>query len=173
MCMMGRFMLFLTIVAGLVTGHFIGQIVGVLVVPYILFILTVSTAGEHYVSGKGYYRYTESNGYFIGRVPLWIPLMWVATIQYSLLVGWLLNSNPIVSIMLSGLICLTLDSLFIEPYLCKKKQLWNWLEVDSGYFSFLPQSINRFTAPPGNYIVWLLFPLIANFGLLMGSIFLF
>ena len=165
--MMGRILLCLTLVAILITGHFLGQIVGILVIPHILFILAVSTAGEHYVSGKGYYRYTKSNDHFVGRVPLWIPLMWVAIIQYALLVGWILNSNPIITITLSGLICLTLDSLFIEPYLCKKKQLWQWTNVDSGYFSFLPSSINRFTAPPGNYIVWLLFPLIANSGLLL------
>ena len=165
--MMGRILFCLALVAGIVTGHFLGQIVGILVIPHILFIFAISTAGEHYVSGKGYYRYTESNGYFIGRVPLWIPLMWVAIIQYALLVGSILNSNPIITIALSGLICLTLDSLFIEPYLCKKKQLWQWTDVDSGYFSFLPHSMNRFTAPPGNYIVWLLFPLIANSGLLL------
>ena len=66
------------------------------------------------------------------------------------------------AIYMSGCLALLGDFLFFEPYMSSRKELWLWKSVDNGYFEFIPTKLNRFTAPPGNYITWFLFPLLAN-----------
>ncbi len=132
----------------------------------IILILIVATFGEHYVSGKGYYYYTDRNGVFIGRVASWIPFMWVFAIQLFLIVPLLCGFGLMESLLISGSLGLFIDLVFVEPYFSKKKNYWIWNSVNEGYFSFIPYQFNRFTAPPGNYIVWYGFPIIMN--LLLG-----
>ena len=125
-------------------------------------ILLVSAAGEHIVSGKGYYHYTNINGVFIGRVPTWIPLLWVAVIQSSLIFPMILGIDMLDAISISGLLCVSLDFYLLEPLLSRKLGMWRWTSVDSGYFGFIPKQVNRFTAPFGNYLTWLIFPIVLN-----------
>ncbi|MBE0525681.1 hypothetical protein E4H12_02380 [Candidatus Thorarchaeota archaeon] len=125
-------------------------------------ILLIAAIGEHLVSGKGYYHYTNMNGIFVGRVPAWIPLMWVAAIQGTLILPLMLGVGSTVAIALSGIICATLDLYFIEPLLSRKLGMWRWTSVERGYFSFVPSQVNRFTAPFGNYLTWLIFPIAMN-----------
>ena len=125
-------------------------------------ILIIATIGEHYVSGKGYYHYTEINGFFIGRVPLWIPLMWIVAIQGSYMFLILLGFRTTEAIALSGVICASADFYFIEPLLSRRAGMWLWNSVNRGYFGFVPSRMNRFTAPVGNYVTWMVFPVIIN-----------
>ncbi|TFF91365.1 carotenoid biosynthesis protein [Candidatus Thorarchaeota archaeon] len=122
--------------------------------------LLIALAGEHYVSGQGYYHYTSKNGLFIGRVPLWIPFMWVAVVQLVSLVPILLGVPDHGICIVAGLLGCSLDLYLVEPVLCKIQRLWNWTPVKNGYFSFIPSQLNRFVAPIGNYFVWFLFPLL-------------
>jgi len=140
----------------------------------IVAILMVGAIGEHYISGQGYYHYTKSktNGFFVGRVPLWIPFMWVFAVQGTLLFSLMIGLPAAEAILSSGLLGAALDLVIIEPALSRERALWTWTPVDNGYFGFLPSQVDRFTAPPGNYLVWLLFPAIANW-LLYGLIILF
>ena len=125
-------------------------------------ILFVAAAGEHFVSGKGYYHYTHINGVFIGRVPTWIPLLWVTVIQGSLIFPMILGINLIDAISISGLLCVSLDFYILEPLLSRKLGMWRWTAVKQGYFKFIPKQVNRFTAPFGNYLTWLIFPVVLN-----------
>jgi len=135
-----------------------GWFVGVQVVA----ILIIGAYGEHHVSGRGYYYYTPLNGLFIGRVPAYIPFMWVSVIQATYLTGLLSGLIPEVAILTSGALGLCLDFAFVEPYFSRVKGFWLWKQVDRGYFGFVPPHYNRFTAPVGNYLVWLGFPAILN-----------
>jgi hypothetical protein len=135
---------------------------GSLVILQTVLILLIAAVGEHLVSGKGYYHYTTMNGIFVGRVPAWIPLMWVTAIQGTFLLPLVAGIDSTVAIALSGIICASLDLYFIEPLLSRKLGMWRWTSVTRGYFSFIPQRINRFTAPFGNYLTWLFFPIAMN-----------
>jgi uncharacterized membrane protein len=126
-------------------------------------ILIVATIGEHFVSGKGYYHYTTMNGVFVGRVPTWIPLMWIVVIQGSFLISLIFSTRTMDAIALSGILCASLDLYILEPLLSRKLGMWRWTSVDDGLFSFIPKRVNRFTAPFGNYLTWLIFPIILNF----------
>jgi hypothetical protein len=126
------------------------------------FIVIVSVLGENYVSGLGYYRYSKANFGFINRVPIWIPFMWIAVIQGSLLVTSVYQPFNWMGILTSGIMCSMIDLSLIEPYFCRRKMLWAWNPVENGYFDFLPEELHRFTAPPGNYITWFLFPVLSN-----------
>lgn len=134
------------------------------VIVQVSIIMIVGIAGEHYISGKGYYYYTDvkHNGFFIGRVPSWIPFMWVFVVQGMLIIPIMLGFSMVWSIINSGLLCFILDLVVIEPILSRKRSLWAWTPVEKGYLGFLPSQIDRFTAPPGNYIVWFVFPVITN-----------
>jgi hypothetical protein len=133
-------------------------------------ILFIAALGEHYVSGKGYYSYTSTNGYFIGRVPLWIPFMWVFVLQGALLFTLIIGLADFLAIYFSGIICLLFDFIIVEPYLCAQKKLWQWTPVEGGYFRFIPNRLNRFTAPVGNYITWFLFPFLLNSSLYVACL---
>lgn len=147
---------------GAATSYIIWYDVGWYVVIQILVTLSIGGLGEHYVSGRGYYHYTNVNGVFVGRVPAWIPFMWVFVVQGTLLFALLLGLKGFAAVAGSGFIGLLLDSLILEPYLSKSKGLWRWTHVESGYFDFVPPNLNRFYAPVGNYLVWLFFPAIMN-----------
>ncbi|MGY5879675.1 MAG: carotenoid biosynthesis protein [Candidatus Thorarchaeota archaeon] len=125
-------------------------------------ILLGAALGEHIVSGKGYYHYTNRNGLFVGRVPVWIPLMWVATVQGTLILSLLIGLQSVEAVLLSGIVCASLDFYLIEPLASRKLGMWRWTSVDSGYFGFIPTQVNRFTAPAGNYLTWLFFPMLLN-----------
>lgn len=151
------------------TSYFVFQIFSMFLFMQLIMILLVAGLGEHYVSGKGYYHYSETNGIFIGRVPVWIPLMWVFVVQASLIVPYLFGVNIILAALISGILCIAFDLIVVEPILCRMKELWSWMPVDEGYFTFIPEKLDRFTAPPGNYLVWLLFPILMNLSLLSAG----
>jgi len=125
-------------------------------------ILIVASVGEHVVSGRGYYHYTNVNGVFVGRVPVWIPVMWVFVIQGALLISLTMGLVGLQAILLSGILCAFLDIIAVEPLLSAKYSMWLWTSVDEGYFKFIPAQVNRFTAPFGNYLTWLIFPILLN-----------
>jgi len=131
------------------------------------FVLVVSLCGENYVSVKGYYRYTELNCCFIGMVPLWIPFMWITVIQGSLFLSSLVYPIGLMTLLVTAVISTLLDLLIIEPYFCRRRRLWSWSPVEEGYFDFIPEKFNQFTAPPGNYITWFIFPFVSNALLLL------
>lgn len=147
---------------GILTSTFLWNLFGFDAILQTLAILLIATFGEHIVSGKGYYHYTDKNGIFIGRVPLWIPFMWVAIIQGSLLISLAFGLISLDAIALSGIFCASLDFYILEPLLSSKLGMWQWKSVQGGYFSFIPSYANRFTAPFGNYLIWLFFPIILN-----------
>ncbi|MBD3406636.1 MAG: carotenoid biosynthesis protein [Candidatus Lokiarchaeota archaeon] len=155
-------MLLISVAASTIILHFIWTFFGWVVFPHFLLIFITALVGEHYVSGKGYYHYTEPNGLFIGRVPTWIPFMWTSVIQGGILLFLSFGLHPTFAVIGSGVVNSLLDLLVIEPFFCKIRDLWRWTPVERGYFSFVPPDLNRFTAPIGNYVTWLLFPLITN-----------
>jgi hypothetical protein len=130
-----------------------------------LFVLTVGTVGEHYVSSQGFYHYSQCgrNGPFLGNVPIWIPLMWLTIVQGTLVMTLLLNITGLMACVIAGLTALAADSLLIEPILSKRMGLWRWTSVERGYFAFVPHRLKRLTAPFGNYVVWFGFVGIANY----------
>ena len=132
------------------------------VILQVIAILAISAIGEHFVSGKGYYYYTERNGLFIGRVPIWIPFMWVSVVQGSAILALFFGAAGVDIILLSGLVTFIGDFVFMEPLFSKQLGFWLWTPVERGYFSRVPNSLNKFTAPFGNYLVWIVFPLLAN-----------
>jgi len=144
------------------TISFLWEKYNFLVIVQAVTILIVATVGEHLVSGKGYYHYTGRNEIFVGRVPVWIPLMWITAIQGTLILSLLVGLNGAEAVALSGIICASFDLYFIEPLLSRKLGMWRWTSVERGYFGFIPEQVNRFTAPFGNYLTWLFFPIAMN-----------
>jgi hypothetical protein len=134
------------------------------IIPHLLLILSVAAIGENLVSSQGYYHYTKqgTNGPFVRNMPLWIIFLWVFCVQASLLVPLLLGLGGFPAILASGILAFSVDFLFFEPYMSRRKELWRWTSVENGYFEFIPSRLNRFTAPPGNYITWFVFPIVAN-----------
>ncbi len=131
--------------------------------------LVIAAAGEHRVSGEGYYVYTEKNGILVGRVALWIPFMWVSVVQVSMILSLLVVTNEIVAAVSAGMLALIGDLAVVEPLFSRISGFWVWQPVRNGYFSFLPRGLDRFTAPPGNYVVWFLFPMLMNLLLVILS----
>lgn len=133
-------------------------------IPHLLLILLVSVIGENFVSAQGYYHYTkqEQNGIFVRNMPLWIMFLWLFCIQGSLLIPYILGFDPVSTILASGFIASMVDIILFEPYMSRRRGLWLWTSVNNGYFEFIPSKLNRFTAPPGNYITWFMFPILAN-----------
>lgn len=151
------------------TSYYIFQMFSIILFVQLIMILLVAGLGEHYVSGRGYYHYTPSNGIFLGRVPAWIPLMWVFVVQVSFIIPYLLGVHLLIAALISGIPCIAFDLIVVEPILCRMKKLWLWTPVDDGYFTFVPEQLDRFTAPPGNYLVWLFFPIMMNWILISVS----
>jgi hypothetical protein len=137
-----------------------------------LAILIIATIGENLISSKGYYHYTRQdlNGPFIRNVPAWIPFLWIMVIQSSFLLGYAAGMSDIHACIFSGLIAMAVDLMLLEPWLSRRRELWVWTPVRGGYFDFIPPELNRFTAPPGNYIVWLAFPILLNYGLVVSAL---
>ncbi len=128
----------------------------------VLVIMLIAGVGEHHVSGKGYYHYTSANGHFVGRVPVWIPFMWVFACHAGFLLSMAggLTEGP--NYLGAGVFVLLTDFAVVEPVFSRIKGLWLWKPVSSGYFGFVPPHMNRFTAPIGNYLVWFGFPVLAS-----------
>lgn len=158
----GILITFLFVILGIITTTMLLDRMGPMALPQSIFVMSVAWLGEHYVSGKGYYYYTPYNGLFLGRVPTWIPFMWVVVIQGGLLLFLFVGLDGFAAAIGSGLFCALMDLAFIEPYLSARKSFWHWTPVTNGYFAFIPEAVDRFTAPPGNYIVWFIFPVILN-----------
>jgi len=134
-------------------------------------IILVAVFGESLVSSQGYYQYPkkESNGPFIRNVPIWIPFLWIFSIQTSFLTGLVFGLSGIQAVVLSGILAVVFDLVILEPYFSRNKELWIWDSVSDGYFKFIPKQLDRFTAPPGNYITWLFFPIVMNYGTILMS----
>jgi len=134
-------------------------------------IILVAVFGESLVSSQGYYQYPkkESNGPFIRNVPIWIPFLWIFSIQMSFLTGLVFGLSGIQAVVLSGILAVVFDLVILEPYFSRNKELWIWDSVSDGYFKFIPKQLDRFTAPPGNYITWLFFPIVMNYGTILMS----
>lgn len=160
--------LILFFVLSAMTTVFLFKSYGLLVLIQYLLILLVSLVGEQIISSWGYYHYTNKNHVFIGPVPASIPFFWVFFIQFSLIVARNFFSKDFGLIFFSSLITLLLDSVFIEPYLSKKKGYWVWTPRENGMFNFVPKQVNRFTAPFGNYFTWFMFPFLMNALLIVG-----
>jgi hypothetical protein len=162
---MKRFAVLVTfVILTTLSTNWLWAIFGWPVLYQVLFILVVAAVGEHKISSKGYYHYTTTdyNGPFVRNVPVWIMYLWVFSIQCSFLIPLALGFHAPAACMISGALCFTADIAIIEPLLSRVVNLWTWTPVQKGYFSFLPRRLNRFTAPPGNYLVWLGFPVVAN-----------
>jgi len=172
--MLGHILAAILVVLATSTTYLLWTMAGWRVGVQIVAILIVGAIGEHYISGQGYYHYTESktNGFFVGRVPLWIPFMWVFAVQGTLVLSLMMGLPAAGAILGSGLLGAVLDLVIIEPVLSRERALWTWTPVENGYLGFLPAQVDRFTAPPGNYLVWLVFPAMANW-LLYGLMILF
>jgi hypothetical protein len=134
------------------------------IIPYLLIILSVAAVGENLVSSQGYYHYTKqnANGPFFINVPLWIVFLWVFCVQACYIGSIYLGLSGFSACFMSGILASIVDLLLLEPYLSRTKELWRWTPVENGYFRFIPPKAHRFTAPPGNYIAWLMFPILAN-----------
>ena len=133
-------------------------------IPHLFLIILVALLGENLVSSQGYYYYTkqETNGPFLRNMPVWIMFLWVFCVQCSFLLPLALGLNTVSAIIASGFLASLGDFLIFEPFMSRRQRLWLWTPVEDGYFEFIPQQLNRFTAPPGNYITWLIFPILAN-----------
>ncbi|NWF95819.1 MAG: carotenoid biosynthesis protein [Candidatus Thorarchaeota archaeon] len=153
----------LFVVLSAFTAHTLWYLRGVFIVPQTVMILAIGLAGEHYVSGKGYYHYTPTNGLFIGRVPVYIPFMWVFVCQSCHLAGLWLGLGDAAALVFAGTLGFLVDFVAIEPVFSRQIGLWLWKPVDNGFFSFVPPQFNRFTAPVGNYLVWMGFPFVMGF----------
>ena len=153
---------------------FMWNYVGWAVLVQIAGIVLVAVFGESIVSSQGYYQYPKKhdNGPFIRNVPIWIPFLWIFTIQTSFLTGLVFGLSGIHACVLSGLFTVAFDLIFLEPYFSRQKELWIWDSVEGGYFKFIPKQLDMFTAPPGNYITWVIFPIIMNFGTILVSLIL-
>ncbi|MFX0053299.1 MAG: hypothetical protein ACFFAX_12860 [Promethearchaeota archaeon] len=159
-----------TILAAIST-YWMFQYVGWSALAQLAGIILVAAIGESYVSSQGYYEYPKnhSNGPFIRNVPIWIPFLWIFSIQAAFLTGLIFGLSGLEACVLSGLLALVFDLLFLEPYFSRQKELWIWYSVQDGYFRFIPSRLDRFTAPPGNYLVWLIFPILMNYGTILLS----
>ena len=135
-------------------------------------IVLVALFGESFVSAQGYYEYPkkQDNGPFFRNVPVWIPFLWIFSIQASFLIGLVFGLHAIQACILSGILAAVFDLVFLEPYFSSHRELWIWDSVEDGYFKFVPTELDVFTAPPGNYFTWLIFPILINFGTILLSL---
>lgn len=158
------YLLVLFVVLAALTSSIMWDLFGWRMLPHMFLVLSVAVIGENLVSSQGYYHYTQqdTNGPFVRNMPIWIIFLWVFCVQASLLIPLSLGLGGFSAILASGILASIGDFLFFEPYLSRRKELWRWTSVENGYFEFIPSKLNRFTAPPGNYITWLVFPILAN-----------
>ena len=165
-----RILSLFTLLATLST-FFMWNYMGWAVLIQIAGIVLVAVFGESIVSSQGYYQYPKNhdNGPFIRNVPIWIPFLWIFTIQTSFLTGLVFGLSGIQACVLSGLFTVAFDLIFLEPYFSRQKELWIWDSVEDGYFKFVPTELDVFTAPPGNYFTWLIFPILINISTILLS----
>ncbi len=158
------FLLVAFVVLSSITSNIMWEQFSWRILPHIFLIATIAMIGEHLVSSQGYYYYTrqERNGPFVRNIPLWIIFLWIFSIQASYLFALSIGFNGLIACLFSGWLSLLVDFIILEPFMSKMMELWLWTPVENGLFWFIPSRFNRFTAPPGNYITWLLFPIIMN-----------
>jgi hypothetical protein len=154
---------------GFLTSSYLFGIYGWIVSLQLVSILAIGSFGEHIVSSQGYYHYTELNGLFIGKVASWIPFMWAFVIQGLFIVGLWFGLDGFSCSIFSGVSGSLIDFALIEPFCSKRKSLWVWKQVEKGYFSFVPERFNRFTAPTGNYATWFVFPVLMSLMIVIPS----
>ncbi len=166
-------LLVIFLISSIILEHLLWPIYGWCLIIQIQFVLVISTLGENIVSSQGYYTYTKKrmNGPFARNVPLWIPMMWLTVVHASFLIPLVVGLDELTAVMLSGIIASTFDWAIIEPLMSRELRLWEWRKVEKGYFHFVPEEINRFTAPFGNYLTWFLFVGMANFLLISIGMF--
>jgi hypothetical protein len=133
---------------------------GAMTVLYVAVVLTVAVAGENLVSKTGSYSYNMEHRPIVGRVPLFIPFLWLAMNLGSLYISYevshMLNvTSSLYIAMMSAMIPLFIDLLLLEPRLSRGRRVWVW------------RTTTRLYAPYGNYVVWFAFPFLMNLGFLM------
>jgi magnesium-transporting ATPase (P-type) len=147
-----------------ITSQLLWHLFGWLMLVQLIFVFVIASFGESFVSSQGYYHYTKHrrNGPFVRNVPIWIVFLWIFITQGAFLLSIAIGLTGFAASWMSGILACTADFLLLEPILSRYMELWRWTPVRRGYFSFIPARLNRFTAPPGNYLAWLFFPMIAN-----------
>jgi len=169
----GSFVLLITFVTlSTFTSQYMWHLFGWFMLPQLFLIFSIAFIGENFVSSQGYYHYTRHrrNGPFMRKVPLWIVFLWIFLIQGSLLLSFTIGFRGLQAALFSGMVAFFIDFLLLEPFLSRHMELWRWTPIKRGYFYFIPARLNRFTAPPGNYIAWILFPLLANSYLILSML---
>ena len=128
---------------------------GIPTMLYAIIVFTVALVGENMISKAGAYSYNMEHKPVIGRVPLFIPLLWLTMNLGSLFVSYVTLStigitDGLYIVMISAIIPLVFDLLLFEPKLSKERNVWVW------------QKTTKLYAPYDNYLVWFAFPFLAN-----------
>jgi len=128
---------------------------GLPVMLYTIIVLTIALVGENLITRAGAYSYNLDHKPIVGKVPLFIPLLWLSMNLGSLFVSYIVFQsmgivNGLQIALFSAMIPLLIDLLFLEPKLSKKRQVWTW------------ETTTKLYAPYGNYLVWFAFPFLTN-----------
>jgi uncharacterized membrane protein len=134
---------------------------GIITMLYSIIVFTVALVGENLVSKTGTYTYNMEHRPVVGRVPLFIPFLWLALNLGSLFLAYIMLqtagvSNGLIIAFTSAIIPLFIDLLLLEPKLSRERNVWTWRDT------------TRLYAPYGNYVVWFAFPFLANLGFLLA-----
>lgn len=133
---------------------------GTVTMLYAIVVFTVALVGENMVSKTGSYSYNMEHRPIVGRVPLFIPFLWLAINLGSLFLAYTTFqtagiSNGLLIAFTSATIPLFIDLLLLEPKLSRERNVWVW------------HSTTKLYAPYGNYIVWFAFPFLMNLAFLI------
>jgi uncharacterized membrane protein len=128
---------------------------GLPVMLYSIIVLTIALVGENLISRAGVYSYNMDHKPMIGRVPLYIPLLWLTMNLGSLFISYFAFASLGIHdgfqiALFSAMIPLLVDLLFLEPKLSRDRQVWTW------------ENTTKLYAPYGNYLVWFAFPFLTN-----------
>lgn len=132
---------------------------GMATMLYAISVFTVALVGENLASRTGRYAYNMEHRPVVGRVPLFIPFLWLAMNLGSLFISYeafqnIGMTNVLYIAFVSAMIPLVLDISLLEPKLSKDRNVWTWRDT------------TRLYAPYGNYVVWFAFPFLTNLGFL-------
>lgn len=133
---------------------------GTVTMLYAIVVFTVALVGENMISRTGSYSYNMEHRPIVGKVPLFIPFLWLAINLGSLFISYKMlstigNTNGLHIALISAMIPLFIDLLLLEPKLSKDRKVWVW------------QSTTKLYAPYGNYVVWFAFPFLMNLAFLI------